>query len=179
VKRYFSKKYIIQIIFMSLYGLVKYIPSPLGEPLRFLFFWPFAKKLKSIWIRDGVTIWYPWGISIGKGVSLNEFVFLNGYGGVEIGDHCRIAHGCSFISEGHRFDDLEQSIKEQGRTTGRIVIGQDTWLGSGVKVLQGVSIGEGCVIGAGSVVNKSIPPFSVAAGVPAKVIRSRGPSERS
>jgi acetyltransferase-like isoleucine patch superfamily enzyme len=53
------------------------------------------------------------------------------------------------------------------------LIEDDCWLGSGVKVLDGVTIGKGSVIGAGSVVTKNIPPFSVAVGVPARVIKSR------
>lgn len=52
-----------------------------------------------------------------------------------------------------------------------IRIGDDVWLGANVTVLQGVTIGRGCVVGTGSVVTRDLPPFTVAAGVPAKVIR--------
>ena len=52
-----------------------------------------------------------------------------------------------------------------------VTIGERCWLGVGVRVLPGVTIGEGCVIGAGSVVTRDVPPFSVAAGVPARVLR--------
>lgn len=57
--------------------------------------------------------------------------------------------------------------------TGRIVIGNDVWIGNGAKILQGVKIGDGAVIGAGAVVTKDVPPYSIVAGVPAKVIRPR------
>jgi acetyltransferase-like isoleucine patch superfamily enzyme len=53
-----------------------------------------------------------------------------------------------------------------------VVIGDDCWIGAGVIILAGVSIGSGCSIGAGSVVKANIPPFSIAVGVPARVIRS-------
>ncbi|MBA2748254.1 MAG: acyltransferase, partial [Tatlockia sp.] len=59
-----------------------------------------------------------------------------------------------------------------------VVIEDNCWLGYGVKVLDGVTIGEGSVIGAGAVVTKDIPPYSVAVGVPAKVVRSRQPVEK-
>lgn len=56
--------------------------------------------------------------------------------------------------------------------TGSVVIGDDCWIGAGVIILAGVTIGTGCTIGAGSVVKANIPPFSIAVGVPARVIRS-------
>ena len=62
---------------------------------------------------------------------------------------------------------------EQPVQYGEINIGNDVWIGSNVKVLDGVTIGDGSVVGAGSVVNVDIPPYSVAAGVPAKVIKRR------
>jgi len=54
------------------------------------------------------------------------------------------------------------------------VIDDDVWLGAGVIVLNGVTIGRGAVIGAGAVVTKDVPPYSVAVGVPAVVVRRRG-----
>lgn len=52
-------------------------------------------------------------------------------------------------------------------------IGNDVWIGRRAIIMPGVSIGDGCIIGAGAVVTKDVPPFSVAGGVPAKVIKSR------
>lgn len=56
-----------------------------------------------------------------------------------------------------------------------VVIGDDVWVGGGVIILGGVTIGDGCTIGAGSVVTKSIPPYSIALGSPARVIRQVEP----
>jgi acetyltransferase-like isoleucine patch superfamily enzyme len=54
-----------------------------------------------------------------------------------------------------------------------ITIGNDVWIGSGVKIMDGVHIGDGVVVAAGSVVTKSIPEYSVVAGVPARIIKTR------
>ena len=167
-------EYLREGVFFTLYGCVKYLPSPLFDPLRYLVLKPFMKRLSSLWIRDGVTVWFPRGISIGQHVSINEWCFLDGWGGLEIGNYCRIAHGCSFISEDHEFGRTDIPIYRQPKVAGKITIGNDVWFGCGVRVTRGVTIGDQCVIGAGSVVVSDIPPGSVAVGVPARVIRSRG-----
>lgn len=77
-------------------------------------------------------------------------------------------------SGGHRFDRTDIPMMDQGFTEKKaVVIGDDVWLGRRVIIMPGVHIGDGCVIGAGAVVTKDIPPYSVAGGVPARVIRSR------
>lgn len=172
--RYTLFDYLRAGVFFTLYGLVKYLPSPVGDPLRWMVLKMFMKELHSMRIKDGATFWFPHGIRIGRNVSINEWVFIDGYGGVEIGDDCRIAHGCSFVSEDHNFDRCDVLIRFQGKSSKRIIVGRDCWFGAGVRVLKGVTIGDGCVIGAGAVVTKNLPPYSIAAGVPARVIRSRG-----
>jgi len=59
-----------------------------------------------------------------------------------------------------------------------VFIGDDAWIGCSAIVLKGVTIGEGAIIGAGSVVSKDVPPFTIVAGNPAKIIRELGPDER-
>lgn len=61
----------------------------------------------------------------------------------------------------------------QGETATGVLIGSDVWIGAGVKIVDGVSIGDGCVVGAGSVVTTDLPPFSVAVGAPARIVRQR------
>lgn len=112
-------------------------------------------------------------IRIGAGTSLNLGVMVAAVELVEIGDHCMFANGC-FITDGnHRFDDPEQPVPWQGFTTkGPTRIGDNVWCGAGVVVTSGVTIGERSVIGANSVVVTDLPPFSIAAGAPAKVLRT-------
>ena len=64
-------------------------------------------------------------------------------------------------------------IYRQKAIPGKIVVGQDVWFGAGVRVMKNVTIGDGCVIGAGTVVTKDIPPYSIAVGVPARIVGSR------
>ncbi len=112
-------------------------------------------------------------IKIGKKCSVNPFSVLLGYGGIEIGDHVRIAAHASIIAFNHNFDSLSETIYKQGNNAKGIKIEDDVWIGTSVRILDGVTIGTGSVIGAGSVVTKNIPPYSVAVGVPAKVIKTR------
>ena len=83
------------------------------------------------------------------------------------------ANGCFVTDADHRFDDPDRPVPWQGFTSkGPVHIGDNVWCGTHVVVTSGVTIGERSVIGANSVVTNDIPPFSVAAGVPARVLRT-------
>jgi len=117
---------------------------------------------------------YGGDIRLGGGCTVNPFCVLYGHGGLTIGDHVRIATHCVIIPANHNFNDLDKPIWQQAETRVGIVIEDDVWIGAGARVMDGVRIGRGSVIGAGAVVTKSIPPGSVAVGVPARVIGQRG-----
>jgi acetyltransferase-like isoleucine patch superfamily enzyme len=114
------------------------------------------------------------GISIGEETYIGPYVCIAGPGSIRIGRDCKIASHSSIYANNHIFSDPSQPLRLQGVTTKGIVIEDDCWLGTGVRVLDGVTIGRGSIIGAGAVVTKSIPPYSIAVGVPAKVIGRRG-----
>lgn len=121
-----------------------------------------------------VLMTYPGGfIEVGKNCSINPFCVLYGHGGLTIGDNVRIAAHCIIVPSEHRFDDLGSPITKQGVINTGVKIGSDVWLGAGVIVLDGCDIGDGCVVGAGSVVTKSLAPYSVVVGSPAREIRKR------
>ena len=93
-------------------------------------------------------------------------------GPVAIGSHVNLAQGITVTALNHNFEDAEKRIDEQGVSTKQVVIGDDVWIGANVVVLPGVTIGMHCVVAAGAVVTKDVPPHSLVAGVPAKIIKT-------
>lgn len=112
-------------------------------------------------------------IQIGNGTYIGPFSCLAGPGHISIGKDCLIASSVGIYANNHIFTDLNTAIRHQGKTTKGIVIEDGCWLGANVNVLDGVTIGTGSIVGAGAVVTKSIPPMSIAVGVPAQVISRR------
>jgi len=112
------------------------------------------------------------GIEIGEGCFLNRNTMLAALDRIEIGDHVMFANGCFVGDADHRFDDPDKPVTSQGFSSkGPVRIGSNCWFGVNCVVTSGVTIGDRCVIGANSVVNQDLPPKSIAAGVPAKVIK--------
>ncbi|WP_336921878.1 acyltransferase [Aquipuribacter sp. SD81] len=114
------------------------------------------------------------GLRIGDGSSVGDYCFVGASGGVWIGDRVLMGQRVSIHSQNHAFDDLDRPIQAQGVTQAGVRIEDDCWLGSGSVILDGVTLGRGCVVSAGSVVTRSFPPGSVVAGVPARLLRTRG-----
>jgi acetyltransferase-like isoleucine patch superfamily enzyme len=126
-------------------------------------------------LEPGVWITAPGSarVRIGAGTFLNLGVMVAAAELVEIGDHCMFANGCFITDAGHRFDDPVTPVPWQGFTSrGPTRVGDNVWCGAHVVITSGVTVGERCVIGANSVVTHDIPPFSIAAGAPAKVMRA-------
>ncbi|MGA2667128.1 MAG: acyltransferase [Patescibacteria group bacterium] len=172
-KPYTVKDYLFHGLFFFIYGLVKYFPSPLGDYLRFVLLKLVCRHLGKVRIYEGVTFWYPYRISIGNNVTLNEWGYLSGYGEIEIEDDVRIGHRVSILTSDHRYTDLKTPIYRQGLVSSKVKILKGAWLGCNVTVLPGVTIGQGAVVGAGAVVTKNVKDFEIVAGVPARPIGSR------
>jgi acetyltransferase-like isoleucine patch superfamily enzyme len=152
----------------------------LRENVQLSCYEPGGQIILDYWARidRGVDIRAHGGcIRVGSQSYLGPYCCLAGPGNITIGSNCMIASQSSLYANNHKFSDLETPIAEQGITAEGIVIEDDCWLGTGVRVLDGVRIGRGSVIGAGAVVTKDIPPLSIAVGVPAKVVRQRDRSK--
>ncbi len=114
----------------------------------------------------------PIKIDIGDNVEINERFFAEAHKSIKIGNDVLIGPEVMIFDHNHSFKKKEL-IRKQSQTVKPVVIGDDVWIGARAIILAGVTVGKGSVIGAGSVVTKSVPPYSVVAGVPAKVIKKR------
>ena len=109
-------------------------------------------------------------IEIGRDVSINSKSFINGCGGVKIGDNTRIGTQSIIIASNHKFDDPDVLVKDAITKKG-VRLGENIWLGARVTVLDGVQIANDTVIGACSLVTKPLTESGVYVGVPAKKIK--------
>lgn len=124
-------------------------------------------------------------ISVGKGtygkLNVNNYNSASSKSKVIIGNYCSIAATVVFfLGGGHELDHFstfpfkkKYMNIDESLDNGNIVIDDDVWLGENVTIMSGVHIGKGAVIGTGAIVNKDIPPYAIAVGVPAKVIKYR------
>jgi acetyltransferase-like isoleucine patch superfamily enzyme len=136
------------------------------------------------------------GITVGSGAFLGRGTILSCKDGdITLGDHANLGFHCEVFSGssvtvgrhalfaaqvyvvggGHEFEAGDAAVIDQPRTSRGIVLGDDVWLGTGAKVLDGVRIGSHAVVGANAVVTADLPEAAIAAGVPARVLRRREP----
>jgi acetyltransferase-like isoleucine patch superfamily enzyme len=116
-------------------------------------------------------------IHLGRDCSLNPYCVVYAGGGIEIGNCVRVGPHTAMIASEHRYERTDVPIYEQGTVGRGIRIEDDVWIGVNCSILDGVTIGRGAIVGAGAVVTKDVEPYSIVAGVPARVIRSRVPGE--
>lgn len=146
-----------------------------------------AQKLRYFWAKricscgKNVNIernaFFTPGLTLGdrSGIGIDCEV----YGPVTIGKNVMMGPEVVIYTSGHRFDRTDIPMMDQGSTEPRpVVIGDDVWIGRRAIIMPGVTIGSGSIIGAGAVVTKDIPAYSVAGGIPAKVIKTRKIEEK-
>jgi acetyltransferase-like isoleucine patch superfamily enzyme len=139
------------------------------EPLRR------ARVASSARIAPNVSIAHGERVSVGDRTHVNARAHLwagPATGRIDIGADCLLAPDV-FVTASDYGIEPDRRVLEQPRRERDVRIGDDCWLGTGVVVTAGVEIGDGCVVGAGAVVTRSLPPGSIAVGVPAKVIATR------
>jgi len=92
---------------------------------------------------------------------------------IQIGNDCMLAAFCYVLDVDHEFANPDRAIAEQGLRVKPVIVGNDVWVGAGSFILRGVTIGDGAVVAANSVVTEDVPPYTVVAGSPARVIKQR------
>lgn len=171
------------------------VPSGQARPRLWVqwFVNPFYhKKGKGATIRRRTRIdVLPWnGFNLGAHSTIEDFSTINnGVGSVEIGRNCRVGLGNTLIGPvilkddvrlaqnvvmsglNHNYEDILEPIHAQGVSTAPIIIEEETWIGANVTIVAGVTVGRHSVVAGGSVVTKDIPPYSIAVGNPAKVVK--------
>lgn len=176
---------------------IRNIPGGLGIHLRRAYWRRWFIKSSVFFIYPGCIITAPERISFGKDViiSRNCSLFAHDNGSIKIGDGVHInsgvilsaANGGEIImgenviigpnavirASNHLYSEKDIPIKAQGYTCGKIIVEDDVWIGANAVLLPNITIGKGAVIGAGAVVNYSIPAYSLAGGVPARVIKEK------
>jgi len=126
------------------------------------------------WIGDGTKIRCHEGVvEIGAKTVLGQECTISAYQSVRIGEQCVIADRAMFIDFDHGVVEVERPIREQGIYKRDVDVGHNVWMGYGACVLRGCRVGDNSVLGTYAVVTKDIPANSVAAGVPARIIRRR------
>jgi len=123
---------------------------------------------KTISVFGSPDITFENKIKIGENCSINHQAYLNGMGGIVIGNNVSISAGVKMISTG-----LDVNVIEKKHVNKEIVIEDNVWIGAGAIILSGVTIKKNSVIAAGAVVNKDIGEGEIWVGVPAKLLRKR------
>ena len=135
-------------------------------------------KLQTWPMYAGQETLYTPNMSIGDNVSIMDNCQISCLDSIEIGDNCLIGDNVFITDNMHGnidYKDMQlHPTKRKLISKGKISIGANTWIGRNVCIMPGVTIGDGAIIGANAVVTKDIPAYSVAVGVPAKIIRECG-----
>jgi acetyltransferase-like isoleucine patch superfamily enzyme len=124
-------------------------------------------------IDESTTIFPPFHTNFGRSISLGKNVFINhacsflDIGGITIEDDVQIGPRVNLTSENHPLDPEDRKTL----LLGPILIKRNAWIGAGATILPGVTVGENAVVAAGAVVSRDVPPNTVVAGIPAKVVK--------
>lgn len=150
------------------------LPGFFGFTTRYLVYKILFKKLSSFcFIQPNVYFSHCHNISCGKNFIVNSNSYFHGLGQIEIGDYVLIGPNAVISSGQHQYIDPFTPVMFQKIKPKKIIIGDNVWIGANVVIMPGVTVAKGTIVGAGAIVTKSTEPYSVVAGVPAKVIKYR------
>ncbi|MCC3756086.1 acyltransferase [Staphylococcus capitis] len=143
--------------------------SKFAVTYRYMYLKKYARFVdRNVYVGKFVCLKNIDSLTIGKNVSIHSFNYVDAYGEIFIGNNVSIANHCTLISSEHTWDDKNRPIKFNAICPRKIVIEDDVWIASGVRVLGGNTIRERNIIAAGAVLTKSTEPNSLYVGIPAK-----------
>ena len=150
----------------------RHVPTRFGIGARYMLLRRLAKRCGDVVaLHEGVYLHNLSLAEFGDHISIHPLCYIDAYGGLRIGSNVSIAHNVSILTADHDYGRPSESIREAPVIGDSVLIGSDVWVGAGVRILAGTHIGDRVVIGAGSVVTRDIPSGSLAAGIPARVIK--------
>ena len=157
-----------RFLFEVTWPLLELVPWKLGIFLRYLWARRLAKSCgDNVLFETGVRVTHWDQIEFGSNVAIFETCYLDGKGGIKIGDNVSIAHQASLISFDFNISDPNVLLKYSAIRKKPIVIGNDVMIFSGVRIFAGATIEDRTVIAANAVVREGIYPSGVYAGLPA------------
>ena len=160
--------------FSTLLGIV---PGFFGILIRYPFYKIMFNRIDGLpIIQRGVTIVHMKRIRIGKYFGANTGTYINGLGGITIGNYVLLGNNVTISSGKHPIDGVEPPIFSRPSIPQPISIEDDVWVGANAVILPGITLSKGTVIAANAVVTRSTEKYSVMVGAPARLIRYRVPN---
>lgn len=181
----YSLKQILKRLFYDLadpferqyYGLwlISQVPGLFGANLRGRYCAKrFKRAGKNLLVLPGCRFRSMENIEVGSNVTIGFDNFLQGLGGLVIGDNVLLGPGVKIWTVNHRYRNRDVLIRKQRQEKRSVLIGADVWIGANAFICPGVTLPMGCVVAAGAVVNiKNYKPYSIIAGNPARIIGFR------
>lgn len=146
--------------------------SKLSIFIRYIYISKYCKSVgDNIFIGKYVTLKNIDKLNLGSNISIHAYNYIDAYGGIDIGDNVSIANHTSIISFDHTWSDKAKPIKYNPTKKRPIVIEEDVWISSGVRILGDTNIASRTIIAAGSVVTRNTNGNAIYAGVPNKMIK--------
>ena len=156
------------------FGIGMLIPTTLGVFIRGILAKMFFKKCTGFaWLQPRIILVHTDRMVVGTNFGVNSGSYINGIGGLEIGNYVLIGSNVTISSGKHPIEGKDIPVFTRPTILQKIVIEDDVWIGAGAVIMPGITIAKGTVIGANSVVTKDTLPYSIVAGVPAKTLRFR------
>lgn len=161
----------VRLFFLN---LIQNMSGVLAIGLRYVLLKALIKSCgENVSIHKSVILLGLENLEIGNNVSIHPFCYIDATGGLKIGSDVSVAHNSTMLSTEHIYSDINIPIKDQGVKGIQTIVGNNVWIGCGVRVLAGSNINDGSIAAAGTVIKGTIKSNAIYGGVPAKFLKDR------